>query len=365
MWNAGSVPNKLSLLSRSRLGLGIAAAILSVWQPTAGAQEPSNASSIKSDEAGERAKLFIALLKRRAERILEAHREPPPQLISGSAGISEGFESNVNLDGARKGDAFTEESASLLFRPQMTSWLKGEFSYSLLNTHFMEFRDSNLWSNSLSGVFQVQPHPRVRVDLGYEYGILNFPFDTDSNFFDQRFKAHLLFSQTSWLTHKAGWTYQYREYDTRLARDSDLNKIAGLNREDQRQVALYELQFRFPRTFARLGTEFYRNFSNDHFEDFYDFEDFRYRGMLTRIFSPKWIGTLSATEERKNYQKRSVPTINVAERDDLWTLAGSVIYQLNNVFSLTYSLTYRHQDSNDPRLDFTDWVHQAGISASF
>jgi len=341
------------------------AMILLNGQPLAWAQEPSTSLSIKSDEAGERAKLFIALLKRRADRILEAHREPPPPLVSGSAGISEGFESNVNLDGARKGDIFTEESASLIFRPQLASWLKGEFSYGLLNTHFMEFRDSNLWSNSLSGVFQVQPHPRVRMDLGYEYGILNFPYDTNSSFFDQRFKAHLLLSQTSWLTHKVGWTYQYREYDTRLARDSDLNKIAGLNREDQRHGALYELQLRFPKTFARLGTEFYLNFSNDHFEDFYDFEDFRYRGMLTRIFNPKWLGTLSVSEERKNYQKRSVPTINVAERDDLWTLAGSVIYQLSTAFSMTYSLTYRHQDSNDPRLDFTDWVHQVGVSTSF
>ncbi len=316
-------------------------------------------------ETEERARLFIALLKRRAERILEAHREPPPPLFAVSSGVAEGYESNVNLDGSRKADTFTEESASFVFRPSFTPWLKGDFSYSLLNTHFREFTDSNLWSNTFSSVFQIQPHRRLRLDLGYEYGILNFPRDTDSGFFDQRVKAHFLFSHTGWLTHKAGWTYQRREYDTRLARDPDLNKLAGLNREDQRHVALYELQLKILRSFARIAGEYYRNFSNDHYQDFYDYGDLRARGTLTRLWGSRWITTLSASHERKNYQSRSVPTINMAQRDNLLTLAGSLIWQWTAHTSLSYSITYRYQDSNDPRLDFTDWIHQAGVSVSF
>lgn len=323
------------------------------------------ALSQKESDAAQRGELFVALLKRRAERILKAHREPPPPLVGVSGGISQGYESNVNLDGERRGDSFVEESFGLILRPRIRDWFSGELSYSLLNTQFFEFTDSNLWMNTASALLQWQPHPMFRLDVGYEYSILDFPQDTGSSFWDQRLKAFLFIAQTSWLTHKIGWTWQGREYDTRLARDTNQNSIPGLVREDNRHIPSYELQVRFPKTFVRVGGEFYQNFSNDQFQEFYDWEDIRFRGVLTRILSPKWLATLSTSYERKNYAVRSVPAINIAERDDLYAAAGSLIYQLNPHTSLSYSLTYRYQDSNDPRLDFTDWIHQAGLSVSF
>ncbi len=91
----------------------------------------------------------------------------------------------------------------------------------------------------------------------------------------------------------------------------------------------------------------------------------RLRAVVTRVFSPEWVGTLSVSQERKNYRVRSVPAIAVAERDDLVTAAGSVVYQATPHLAVTGNLTYRHQDSNDPRLDFTDWVTQLGVSVGF
>lgn len=313
----------------------------------------------------ERAELFIALLRRRAQRILEQYRAPPPPLWSGSAGVSEGYESNVALDGERRGDTFTEESFSLVLRPQFRPWLRGELAHSLLNSHFPELTDSDLFTNTSSAVLQIQPNRLLRLDLGGEYGLFNFPRDSDSSFADQRVKAQATVAQTSWLSHKGGWIFQLREYDTRNARDSSGADVAGLAREDRRHTGFYELQFRFTRWLARLGAEFYRNFSNEQSQEFYDWEDIRVRGSLTWIFNPRWLGVLSAMHERKNYQSRSVPAIAVAQRDNLLTLAGSLIVQLNPKVSLSFSLTYRYQDSNDPRLDFTDWVSQMGVTVSF
>ncbi|MBI3333514.1 MAG: hypothetical protein HYZ93_05435 [Candidatus Omnitrophica bacterium] len=333
------------------------------WPAVARAAEP--ASQVKSDEAADRAKLFITLLKRRAERVLEAHRAPPPPVATVSGGVSTGYESNPNLDGARKGDAFAEESFSVAFRPPITHWLKGEFVADFSNTNYLEFTDLNLRMTNLAGAFQIQPRPPLRLDLGVEYGILNFPLDADSSFFDKRAKAHLSLAQTPWLTHKVGWTYQLREYDTLKAHDSAQNRLEGLNRQDQRHVALYELQLRFPKTFARAGVEWYRNFSNDQYQEFYDWEDILWRGILIRSLNPRLLAVLVGSQERKNYEARSVPAINVAERDDLWTATGSLIYQLRPHTSLTCSTTYRYQDSNDPRLDFTDWIYQVGLEVEF
>ena len=359
MWTAGFHRTSLSLL----LYCG-AMVWPGRWLPVAEAAKPEAIPATTSD-VGERAELFIALLKRRAQRILEARRAPPPPLVSASAGVSEGYEGNVNLDGARRGDSFTEETLSLIVGPRIASWLRGEFTYNVVNTHFQEFTDSNLWMNVLGSTFQVQPHRAVRLDLGYEYGILNFPFDSDSSFVDHRVKAHVVLAQAAWLWHKMGWTYQSREYDTRKARDADGNALAGVNRHDDRHVGSYELQLRFPKTSARIGGEFYRNFSNERFQDFYDWDDVRVRAVLTRVFHPDWLGTLTASHEHRNYHRRNVPAINRAERDSLITVAGSLIYQLTPHAALTSSLTYRYQDSNDPRLDFTDWLSQIGVTVGF
>ena len=141
--------------------------------------------------------------------------------------------------------------------------------------------------------------------------------------------------------------------------------ILGVNREDQRYIIGQELTFRFPQTSIRLGGQFYRNISNEEFQHFYDWEDYQVRGILVRVFNPKWIGVLVNSYERKNYRQRNVPNTDTAERDDLLTFAASLIYQLSPTADLTYSLTYRHQDSNDPRLDFIDMINQLNLSVSF
>lgn len=327
------------------------------------AQEPPPAAV--TDEKAERAELFVALLKRRAQRILEARRAPPPPLVSASVGVSEGYESNVNLDGARDGDYFTEESATVVVGPRITSWLRGEVAWNLLNTHYQEMTDSNLWMNTVSATAQLQPHRAVRLDAGYEYALLNFPDDTGSSFSDHRVKTALFLAQAAWLTHRIGWTYQAREYDTRKARDADGAAIAGANRQDDRHTGSYELQLRFPKTSVKIGGETSRNFSNERFQDYYDWDAVKLRLAVTRVLSAVWLGTLAASQEYRAYHRRNVPAINEAERDTLFTLGGSLVYQLTPHATVTYSVTYRHQDSNDPRLDFTDWINQLGVTLSF
>ena len=350
-------------VSRLRVVLLAAVAVLCAAPPILAAENAP--SSGRETEMEERARLFVALLKRRAERILEFRQAPPPPRWSSYAGVSQGYESNVNLDGSRKGDPFSEQSAGVTFRPLRTGWLRGDLSYDFLGTEFCEFTDSNLWSHTFQGLFRIQPWRSLELNLGVEYAVLDFPLDTDNSFTDRRFKAHLSYAQWAWLTHRAGWTFQQREYDTRLARDGDQVKLAGLNREDQRHTAGYELRLRFQRAFGRLAAEYYRNFSNDHFQDFYDWDDFRFRGLLTWIFRPGLSGTVTLSHERKNYQARSVPVIAIAERDDLLSAAASLAYEIRKDVTLSLSVTYRHQDSNDPRLDFTDWIHQIGVSINF
>ncbi len=320
----------------------------------------------------QRIELFLALLRRRAERALETHPQvpaptPAPRrpLISGSADIAQGYESNVFLDGDKRGDFFTEESVALSVTPEFTPQLTGDLSYELSNTHYGELRDANSWSNTLTAAAKWQPSPRAQGGIRYEFAILNFPFDTSSSFLDHRLILDTQLALTRRLSWKTGLAYQSREYDTRKARDGGGNDLDESTRVDQRHTVTQTLSLRLPRTSLKLVGQAYRNTSNDAFEDFYDWDDLQVRGVASRVVGRSWVSTLVVGHERRNYQARSVPAIAIAERDNLETLAGSLSYLITPAAQVTYSLTYRFQDSNDPRLDFTDWVNQMRCSITF
>lgn len=313
----------------------------------------------------ERVELFIALLKRRALQALETHQAPPPPVLSATAGLSQGYESNVLLDGERRGDLFTQETLALSLRPRVTPWLTGELTYDLLHSHYLEFRDVNLFTNTVAATAHLQPHRRLRGEVGYELSLVDFPFDTSSSFTDSRGHVAMSVALTNRLTTKSGWTYQVRHYDTRLARDGAGDDRPNDERRDDRHILAQSLSVRWPKTSLKVGGQFYRNFSNDLSQDFYDWEDYQLQAFVSRVLSARWIAMLVNTYERRNYQRRSVPAIAVAERDDLLTVAGSLIFLMHEQAQLSYSLTYRHQDSNDPRLDFFDWINQVRFEVEF
>lgn len=334
------------------------------------------AEPFKTSVSEERVELFVAQLKRRALQALESHREVlaqpaqpaakrKPPLYSLSADFGGGYESNVLLDGNKQGDVFFQESASVSLLPKITSWLDADLSYDLFNTHYSDLRDANLWMNTMSVKLKAKPHQRLRTEAFYEYGVINFPEDTSSSFFDHRTGLKARVGLSSWLSLGAGWSYLRRSYDTRLARDGNGDDQLESNRKDQRQTLSEELIFRTKRTYAKLAGQHYRNDSNDAFQNAYDWQDGQVQALISHVLSEHWVANGYTAIEMRNYEQNTVSSINVAEKDTLTTLVGSLIYLINDSWQATYSLTYRHQDSNNPVLDFTDWVNQWRVSYAY
>jgi len=286
-------------------------------------------------------------------------------VFTASSSLIQGYESNVALDGQKRGDLYTQETLHMLLQPRIRPWLRGRFSYELFHHHYTELRDFNIWMNTLSGTLQVLPHPRAAVEATYEYSLVNFPFNTSNSFFDKRVGVAVLFVQTGWLMHRTAWTYQLRDFDTREASDTLGNAVANVVREDQRHAVQHEIRLRFAKTSAALVGEYYRNLSNDQFQKFYDWDNVQIRGVLAHELTDRWQGIASAGYERREYAERQVPAIGTTERDDLYTLAGSLVYRLTDRVQWRYSVIVRYQDSNDPRLDFLDWINQVRFGLEF
>lgn len=361
----GSSVARPARLGHTRGRLGIVAAAALAWVAHSPAWADDQHQSPPSPISEERVEQFGRLVRDRAQKLLEQHRPIRRLALTGSTGLVQGYETNVFLDGSRRGDVFTQETLNLSLLSRLTNWLRGRITYDLFNIHYAELRDANIVVNTVLGLVQLLPHPRASVDVSYEYGLVNFPFDTSNSFFDHRLKVAGMLAQTSWLVHRTSWTYQAREYDTRLANDAEANPVAGLVREDQRHSLSHELRLNAGRVSATLQGEFYRNLSNEQFQDFYDWDAYLARAVLTTSLSERWTTITSAGYERRDYPERLVPNLEKTERDDLYTLAASIIYRLSKRFQWRYSLIYRYQDSNDPRQDFTDWINETELSIRF
>ncbi|MBI4355260.1 MAG: DUF560 domain-containing protein [Candidatus Omnitrophica bacterium] len=307
---------------------------------------------------------LLTVLKQRAETAIKARRAQAPRLITANTSLAYGFDNNVNLDSSRKGDGYLEEAAGLAIRPHLTPWLGLEGSYQIRNTHYTQFTDNNTWSNTLGALARWTPHPHVSLEAGYEYEIFNYPFDTSNSFFDHRVTLRLRHILNHVFFHEASWGYLLRNYDTRKASDPSGTETPSV-REDQRQTVGYELGAILGETVVRLKQEWYENLSNEGLEDFYDWQDYRVRLSASRQWWQKLLTTASAAYERRNYARRSVPTKNVAEKDDLATLSVSLFYAVANHWDVGYTWLWREQVSNDPRLDFADTIHQWGVYGRF
>jgi len=307
---------------------------------------------------------LLAVLQQRAEDAIEARKAQAPKPFEITTSLVHGYENNVNLDATRTGDHYIEESAGFFLRPQVRPWLSLEGSYQARNTHFTEFRDSNTWSNTLGTLVRWTPHTTLSLDAGYEYEIFNYPFDTSNSFTDHRLTTTLRHILSPLVFHEASWSVLLRSYDTRKALDPSAVETPNV-REDQRHTVAYDLGLLLGETVVRLRQEFFENLSNEGFEDFYDWQDYRARLTASRAFFERWLATGSVSFERRNYADRTVPNEEIAEKDDLTTLSCSLIYELSKDWSVAYTWLWREQHSNDRRLDFNDTINQWGFYGRF
>lgn len=368
MWTAGSGRTDRDGPQREFpwrfLAAGMAAVTL-LWcaESIVWGAEPQASPALKVSR--EQAERFVDLLRQQAQTVLREHRQESKWSLTTTASLTQGYESNVALDGNRRGDHFTQETLGVNLLARWKPWLRGRFRYDLFSSHYLELRDFNIWMNTVGGTVQWLPHRRASLETGLEYAVINFPFNTDNSFFDTRLHVAARFAQNHWLTHRTGWRYQFRDFDTRKASDAQGNAISSVNREDHRHAVFHEFRLRFQDSSVVLLGEYFRNQSNDRFEDFYDWDNFRIQSVLAHPFSEQWSGIVSAGYEHREYLERRVPNIGTSEKDDLYTFAGSLVYRPTERWQWRYSAIYRYQDSNDPRLDFTDWINELSVSLKF
>lgn len=300
----------------------------------------------------------------------ELHKFLLPYKFSPRVGLYSGYDSNVNLDHARKGDVFEEFALSMSFsKPWLENikWSEGikfTFDYDLDVLNYNEFTDA---SNILNH-FNLGLHKRYKafsVGTGYDLGILYYPHNEDGNFLMHKGFVYLRQNIFRNVYHQVRFEEGFKHYTDKDALGESLNVLQDKKRHDDRYTIDYSIGSNItPRLFARLNGKYSVNTSNAIYQDFYDYKSYEAGAYLDyqlirslRLFS-------RATVMHKDYS-RTVTLRDYKERVNYYSATIGATYQLNKNNSLTAYYTRRNSYSNDHLETYFENVFTGGWQYRF
>ena len=351
-------------------------ASLTIWQPPCHAvseetaEQRSLAAEARKEEALEKpetAKDVIEMLKERALLKLEKKRREALWKTNISAAVYAGFENNPLNDSSTKGDYFSEENFFASWRPAFNEKFSANIGYSLIEQDYFEQTDVSSLNSSVNAILKYYPleSGKLRLEPGIEHEWLYYPKDEMSSY--ENTKHFIKFRHTineKW-NYGGKYEHSFKAYDKKRPRNAAQQYTTELNREDNRHTAeLYITRF-IGKYSAKVKGKIYRNTSNDHYQEYYDYDSWRAYLTLGRTFFKDERLNISFTPsfERKNYARRIA--VNTARYDDVREYKADVTYQANKDISLSFNITHKEVDSNYVSGEYHDVTNKIGISYDF
>ena len=338
-------------------------------KPVAGEQVSPVPSVLLPGTPLTRDQIFQAI-KLRAQREV-ARRRASKWSFHTYATWTGGNENNPNLTKRHKSDGFMEEYLSCTLGYRLFPQMAWQTSYSLDAFNYSKYTDLNTLTNSLSTKLLYQIANPVRLEAHYTFEDLAYPNDhgqtTSSRSWNQKIHLRLRHTFLKNYYHYVGWTYLYKQYEDRLIRNGAGTRIAGKRRKDWRHTGTYEIGGNFGENLSlRVRQDVYFNDANDHFQDFYDSQDYKVRVSGSYNFTPRWSTSGGFAYELKRYEERvNTAKRPVKQRDYTKTYDVGLTYQLNENLDLGYKLRYARNNSNEATQKYTDVTNSFTLTAAF
>jgi hypothetical protein len=333
-------------------------------------------AAVADDDRGDRVSVtredVLAAIRRRAEKVLESREktERVKGFFQFSNGI--GYESNPATNGARKGDAYTEESVFGLFSKRLSPTLDWNGTYYIAYVHYFDYGDGDYASHTLTPVkLKWQPGRVLRwenwVDLDYNY----YPTANDSTYRQVKFSSRLRQNMFETWFHQFQFSMFNRDYVRKLADRGD-GTTTFSKRVDRRirfrhkigttvKEALY-----LKDALLSMENSFYNNDSNDESTDHYDYQTWKTTLSVSGSITEKLSFNGSFAYERKNYAHRVAVGVDPEARyDDKYSLSGTTTYAFNPNWDASFALSFDHLGSNEPTGEYDNMKYTLSVTTKF
>ncbi|TRZ50719.1 MAG: hypothetical protein D4S01_06135 [Dehalococcoidia bacterium] len=280
-------------------------------------------------------------------------------------GILEGYDNNVYLNPARKGDTFDQAMADVVFRYRLNDKLDIKAHYDFTSITYHKFTDVSMLDNQISASFEYYPQNRLKLEAGYLVDFVDYLKGKDSDLMmDGPFAgARYYIDKKTYV----GGRYQYNIYDykSRKTRNSS-DQETNITRKDKRNTVIAEFATYAGKLFVKVKNTYFWNNSNDQYLDFYDYNSERINLYTAYPVTEKFTVLLNGGYQRKDFKSRTtVKDPSKKEHDNIMMLGGGLSYKPLPSCSIDLDYSYRQNYSNDPIQDYSGAIGTIGVNIFF
>ncbi|MFH0764599.1 MAG: outer membrane beta-barrel protein [Candidatus Omnitrophota bacterium] len=286
-----------------------------------------------------------------------------------TVGVIQGVDSNPLLDSTHKADSYTQEMVDVHYRYPLFKSLFGstdsKFGFNVTNVNYYRINDVDIFDAAVDANIEQELLDSLTMTAGYVFEMMWFPHDTNGTYAANQVNVSIR-------QKLAGWLYQKTTYRF-LIKNFTCNKVLLGNktrgeprREDSRNVFENELGAYIGKsTKVKIVNQFYFNESNYTYVDFYDYFNYKVGGSVIQFFTKKFYCIGGFSYQRRNYDSRYEADRQSRQKDNLYTVTGSLLYDLNKNVSIFINYSHSENHSNEPLDRYVDSLYSAGVYYAF
>lgn len=286
-----------------------------------------------------------------------------------TAGVTQGVDSNPLLDSSHRADSYTQEMADMHFKyPVFGSFLgftNSKFGFNVTNINYYKVTDVNFLDGVADVGIEQEIFDKFLLNVGYVFDMMWFPNAENGTFAGNEINASIKQNITKWLYQKGTYRLLFKNYleDKVLlgnkTRSSDLR--ADLRNTFEHELGIYIGS----NTKIKIINQFYLNESNYQYADFYDYFNYKVGGSIIQFFTKKLYNISGFYYQRRNYDSRSAVYRQSPEKDNLYIVTTSFLYDVTKNLSVFINYSHSENHSNEPLERFVDSLYSAGLYYSF
>lgn len=305
-----------------------------------------------------------------SEKLFIKRTSSDDSLVSNATvGITQGIDSNPLLDSSHKADNYTQEMVDMHYKyPLFTSILgftKSKFGFNSTNVNYYEKTDVNMFNSLIDYNVEMETSDKITLSEGYALEIMWFPNDEDGTYIGNEFNTSVKQFLTKWLYQKGTYRFRLKNFLNNEALDGAGVRETKL-RQDTRNVFEHELGIYIgENTKARILNQFYYNDSNYSYANFYDYFNYKVGGSIIQFFTRKLYGIGGFYYQRRNYKNRFTARRLSRQKDNLYTVTGSLMYDLRKDLSIFINYSHSENHTNEPLDEYVDTIYSFGLYHNF
>jgi len=299
-----------------------------------------------------------------ARKIVQKTTQKPS--INMSASLLFGYDDNARLDHYDGvGSMFFQEAVGISGKYPVNDTLAIRGSYDLTCINYLRTSDPNLVDNLFDIGMDKKIADNITWSFDYRPDIVDLPHDEFGKYTEQRFETSLRHDISKRIYQKITYGLSTRHYPKWPIRNNGGVFKFG-KRNDLRNAVTHRLGlYLTDNIFLKEENEFYYNYSNEQYQEYYDYSSYITRTTLIHFMTKKLYEVANFSYQYIPYDKRSISDQQEKQRDNVFTFGGSVFYDFTSNLTVGTNFTYRKSFSNEGVNNYHDYIISSGVYCRF